>query len=315
MGCDKEQAISQLSHPQHPSIRPVGIVMDVIPVETIMHIFKYLERPELRAMTLVATRFRAVATKNLYHKLFVDNSGLSRLLVSVKLNPLNATMTKCATIWLNSRVTPLESWKELFDLLTHTTNLERLLFFPLGYGIEWYPPPLPKLQIFMLRRLRMSAQLAESLVALPELKCLKMGPTERLCALTTDPSPNSEHLKTIMNNLVEFKGSRTLIAYLRDYGKLKYLSISLSEGMEEEWRHLHQVAGATLQFLRVYGVNMKEIDECHQLLSRVSRFSALRHLGVIPLNITDSPSTMVRHIAFAVGARIPIHLIIEGFRS
>jgi len=112
-----------------------------------------------------------------------------------------------------------------------------------------------------------------------------------------------------MNNLVEFEGSKTLITYLRDYGKLKYLSISLSEGMEEEWRHLHQVAGATLQFLRVRGVEMEEIDECHQLLSRVSRFSALRHLGVVPLNIIEPPSTMVRHIAFAVGARISIHFL------
>jgi len=291
--------------------------MDVIPVETIMNIFKYLSKPELRAMTLVATRFRAVAINNLYHELFVDNSRLSRLLVSIKLNPLNATITKSATIWLDSRVTPPESWKELFDFLTHTTNLERLRIIPFGHmdGVEWYPPPLPKLRNFEFQRLRMSARLAESLVALPELKCLKMGPIERLCAVTTNPSPNSEHLKTIMNNLVEFEGSRTLIAYLRDYGKLKYLSISLSEGMEEEWRHLHQVAGTTLQFLRVYGLNMKEIDECHRLLSRVSRFSALRHLGVVPFNITDSPSTMVRHIAFDVGARILIHPLLGGFRS
>jgi len=282
-----------------------------------MHIFKYLYTPELHAMTLVAIRFRAVATNNLYHELSVGNFRLSRLLVSIKLNPLNATITKSVYIWLESKVTPPESWKELFVLLTYTPNLERLRIIPFGYmnGVEWYPPPLPKLQIFECKRFRMSAELAESLVALPELKCLKMGRVERLCAVTTDPSPNSEHLKTIMNNLVEFEGSRTLIMYLGDYGKLKYLSISLYEGMEEEWQHLHQVAGTTLQFLRVRGMDMEEIDECHQLLSRVSRFSALRHLGVIPLNITDSPSTMVRHIAFAVGARIPIHLIIEGFRS
>jgi len=124
-----------------------------------MHIFKYLYTPELRAMTLVATRFRAVATNNLYHELSGDNSSLSRLLVSIKLNPLNATITKSVHIWLDSRVTPPESWKELFVLLTYTPNLERLQLSPLGYmnGLEWYPPPLPKLQIFDFKRLRMSA--------------------------------------------------------------------------------------------------------------------------------------------------------------
>jgi len=142
-----------------------------------------------------------------------------------------------------------------------------------------------------------------------------MGRIERLCAVATNPSPSFEHLKTTMNNLVEFEGSGTLIKYLRDYGKLKYLSISLYEGMEEEWRHLHQVAGTTLQFLRVRGVDMMEIGECHQLLSRISRFSALRYLGVVPLNIIEPPSTMVRHNAFAVGDGILIHLLIEGFRS
>ena len=283
-----------------------------------MNIFKYLYTPELHAMTLVATRFRAVATNNLYHELSVyGKSRLSRLLVSIKLNPLNAAITKSAYIWLESKVTPPESWKELFDLLTHTPNLERLRIVPFGYlnGLEWYPPPLPKLQIFDFRRLRMSAQLAQSLVALPELKRLKMGRVERLCAVTTKPSPNSEHLKTIMNNLVEFEGLRTLIMYLRDHGKLKYLSINLSDGMEEEWRHLHQVAGATLQFLRVRGMDMMKIDKCHQLLSHASGFSALRFLGLIPLNIIERPSTMVRHITFAVGARILIHLLIEGFRT
>jgi len=288
--------------------------MDVIPVEMIMHIFKYLYTPELRAVTLVATRFRAVATNNLYHELSLSKSRLSRLLVSIKLNPLNATITKSVYILFGSKVTPPESWKELFVLLTHTPNLERLRIIPLCCmnGVEWYPPPLPKLQIFESKRLRMSAQFTESLVALPELKYLKMGTVERLCAVTTNPSSSSEHLKTIMNNLVEFEGSRTLIMYLGDYGKLKYLSICSSEGMEEEWRHLHQVAGATLQFLRVRGV---EIGECHQLLSHASGFSALRFLGLVPLNIIEPPSTMVRHIAFDVGARILIHLLIEGFRS
>jgi len=282
-----------------------------------MDIFKYLYTPELRAMTLVATCFRAVATNNLYRELSVDNSELSRLLMSFKLNPLNATITKSVCFRLVSEVTPPESWKELFDLLTHTPNLERLRIIPFGCmnGVEWYPPPLPKLQSFDCKRLRMSAQFTEWLVALPELKCLKMGTIERLCALTTNPSPNSEHLKTIMNNLVEFEGSRTLITYLRDYGKLKYLSISFSEGMEEEWRHLHQVAGATLQFLRVRGMDIMEIGEYHQLLSHASGFSALRYLGVVPLNIIEPPSTMVRHIAFAVGDGILIHLLIGGFRS
>jgi len=282
-----------------------------------MDIFKYLYTPELRAMTLVATRFRAVATNNLYHKLYFGTSRLSRLLVSIKLNPLNATITKCVQIWLESKRTPPESWKELSVLLTHTPNLERLHVFPFGYmdGVEWYPPLLPKLQIFDFKRLRMSARLAESLAALPELKCLKMGRIERLCAVTTNPPPTSEHLKTIMNNLVEFEGARTLIMYLKDHRKLKYLSISLYEGMEEEWRHLHQVAGATLQFLRLRGMEMMEIIECHQLLSRASRFSALRHLGVVPFNIIAAPSTMVRHIASAVGAEIPIHLFIGRFRS
>jgi len=130
--------------------------MDVIPVETIMDIFKYLYTPELRAMTLVATRFRAVATNNLYHELSVSNSRLSRLLVSFKLNPLNATITKSAYIWFQSTVIPPESWNELFVLLTYTPNLERLCIILFGYmnGVEWYPPPLPKLQIFEFKRLR-----------------------------------------------------------------------------------------------------------------------------------------------------------------
>jgi hypothetical protein len=286
--------------------------MDVIPVETIMNIFKYLDRHELWAVTLVAVRFRAVATNILYHELFLLNSRLSRLLVSVKVNPFNATIIKRVEVFLESTCTPPERWKELFDLLTHTPNLERLYVSPCGFvtdvgymnGVEWYPPPLPKLQILEFKRLRMSAQLAESLLSLPHLKSLKMGRIHRR-AVPTNPNPNSEHLKTIMNNLVEFEGSMKLTVYLRDYGKLKYLSTSLSEDAEEEWRLLHQVPGATLQFLRVRGVEIYETDECHKLLSRASRFSALRYLGVIPLNITEPPSTMVRHLTFAVGLEYP----------
>jgi hypothetical protein len=278
--------------------------MDVIPVETIMNIFKYLDRHELWAVTLVAVRFRAVATNILYHELFLLNSRLSRLLVSVKVNPFNATIIKRVEVFLESTCTPPERWKELFDLLTHTQNLERLYVSPVGYmdGVEWYPPPLPRLQILEFKRLRMSSQLAESLVVLPELKCLKMGRIHRLKAVATNPSPTHEHLKTIMKNMVEFEGSMTLIMYLRDYGKLKYLSTSLYESVKEEWRHLDQVAGATLQSLRVHRINM---DDCHQFISRASRFSALRYLGVVPLNITEPPPTMVRHIAFVVGLEYP----------
>ena len=300
--------------------------MDIIPVEMVMDIFKYLNRSELWAMTLVAARFRAVATNMLYHELFLVNSRLSRLLVSIKANPLNATIIKCVRVWLDPKFTPPGSWNELFDLLTHTPNLERLYVFPRGYinGVEWYPPPLPRLQVLEFKRLRISVQLAESLVALPELKCLKMGRINYLDAvamnpsqihylttLAANPSPTTEHLKTVMNNLIEFEGSITLTMYLRDYGKLKYLTVILNKGMEKEWRFLHQVAGATLQYLRVRGVKI----DCRQLLSCASGFNALRYLGVVPLNITAPPSTMVRHIAFVIGTRIPIYLHIGGFRS
>ena len=271
--------------------------MDFTPVKTIMDIFKYLDRPELRAMTLVAARFRAVATSLLYHELSIANSRLCRLLVSIKVNPHNATIIKCIQIYLEEMCTPPERWEELFVVLTHTPNLERLHVLPLGYmnGVEWYPPPLPRLQILEFRKLRMSAQLAESLVALPELKCLKIGRIPRLSAVATNSYPTSEYLTMILNNLVEFEGSMTLIVYLRDYGKLKYFSTSYYDDMEEEWRLLHQVAGATLQFLRVRGV---QIYDSHQFLSLASRFSALRFLGVVPLNITEPPPEMVRNIAF-----------------
>ena len=296
--------------------------MDIIPVEMIMDIFKYLDRSELCAMTLVAARFRAVATNMLYHELVLVNSRLSRLVVSIKANPLNATIIKRVRIYFDTPFTPSESWKDLFLLLTHTPNLEMLYVSPLGLmsRAEWYPPPLPRLQVLEFKRLHMSDLLAESLVALPELKCLKMGrinflgPLSQihyLSALATNPSPISEHLKTIMNNLIEFEGSMALTMYLRDYGKLKYLTTNLSEGMEEEWRFLHQVAGATLQYLRVCDV---EIDDCRQLLSCASRFNALRYLGVFPLNITVPPSTMVRHI-FVTGTRNPIYLHIGGCKS
>ena len=304
---------SRFSSTTTTTLRPVSVVMDIIPVEMIMDIFKYLDRPELWAMTLVAARFRAVATNILYHELLLVNSRLSRLVVSIQANPLNATIIKHVRIYLDTKFTPPESLKDLFLLLTHTPNLEMLYVSPLGYvnGVEWYPPPLPKLQVLEFKRLRMSVQLAESLVALPELKCLKMrrinylypvSQIHYLRALATNPSPTSEHLKTIMNNLIEFEGSMALILFLRDYGKLKYLTTSLSEGMEEEWRFLHQVAGATLQYLRVRNV---EVDDCRQLLSCASGFNALRYLGVVPLNITAPPSTMVRHIAFVIGTRIP----------
>ena len=287
--------------------------MDIIPVEMIMDIFKYLDRPELWAMTLVAARFRAVATNILYHELLLVNSMLSRLVVSIQANPLNATIIQRVRVYLDTKFTPPESLKDLFLLLMHTPNLEMLYVSPLGYvnGVEWYPPPLPRLQVLEFKRLRISVQLVESLVALPELKCLKMrqinypGPVAMnpshihyLSALAANSSPTSEHLKTIMNNLIEFEGSMTLIMFLRDYGKLKYLTTSLSESMEEEWQFLHQVAGATLQYLRV---RYLEIDDCRQLLSYASGFNALRYLGVVPLNITAPPSTMVRHIAFVIG--------------
>lgn len=278
-----------------------------------MDIIKYLDRSDLWAMTLVAARFRAAANNILYHELFLYNSKLSRLLVSIKVNPSNATRTKCIHIWLEAKRTPPQTWEDLFVLLTHMQNLERLHVSPVGYlnGVEWYPPPMPRLQILEFKRLRMTAQLAESLVALPSLKCLKMGRIHPLSVLAADPDPTSEHLKTIMNNLVEFEGSIALTKYLRDYGKLKYLSISLSEGMEEEWRFLHQAAGATLQFLRIRSA---ELYDYPQLLSRASKFSALRYLGVVPLNITEPYSTDVCHISFAVVARIPI-LLIGEFRS
>ena len=265
-------------------------------------------------MTLVAARFRAVANNILYHELFLYNSRLSRLLVSIKVNPSNATRTKRIHLWLEAKHNPPERWQDLFVLLTHTPNLERLHVSPVGYlnGVEWYPPPMPTLQILEFKRLRMTAQLAESLVALPSLKCLKMGRVPPFNVLATDPCPTSEHLKTIMNNLVEFEGSMALAIYLRDYGKLKYLSISLSERTEEEWRFLHQAAGATLQFLRIRSV---DLYECHQLLSHASKFSALRYLGVLPLNITEPSSTIVRCISFAVVARIPIRLLIGDFKS
>ncbi len=282
-----------------------------------MEIFEHLDRSSLWAMSLVAARFRAVATHNLYREPFLLNSRLSRLLASIKVNPFNAAIIKCIWVWLQSTCTPPETYNELFVLLTHTTNLERLYVSPVGYmnEVEWYPPPLPRLQILEFKKIRMSAQLAESLLALPELKCLKMGRVRCLSPVVTDLSPTSEHLITIMNNLVEFEGSTALTMYLRNYGKLKYLSTGLCglcEGMEEEWRFLLQVAGATLQFLRVRGV---DVDDCYQLLSRASRFSALQFLGVVPLNVTEPSSTIVRHISFAVVARIPTHLLIGRFRS
>jgi len=233
--------------------------MDVIPVKTIMDIFKYLDRPDLRAMTLVAARFRAVAT-SLYHEVSIANSRLCRLLVSIKVNPHNATIINCIRIWLESTCTPPESWETLFVVPTHTPNLERLHVSSCGCmsGVEWYPPPMPRLQILEFKKLWMSAQLAESLVALPELKYLKLGRVSRLVAVATNPYPTSEHLTMILNNLVEFEGSMTLTVYLRDYGKLRYLSTSYYDDMEEEWRLLHQVAGATLQFLRVHGVEIAD---------------------------------------------------------
>ena len=279
-----------------------------------MEIFEHLDRSSLRAMTLVAARFRAVATNILYREIFLINSRVSRLFASIKVNPFNATIIKCVRIWLQTTCTPPETYKDLFVLLTHTTNLERLYVAPVGFmnEVEWYPPLLPKLQILEFKKIRMSAQFAESLVALPELKCLKMGRVGSLRAVATDLSSASEHLTTIMNNLVEFDGSITLTMYLRRYGKLKYLTTDFCDSMEEKWRFLHQVAGATLQFLRLRDV---DLHDCHQLLSRASKFSALRFLGEVPLNITEPPSTMVRHISFAVVARIPIHLHIGEFRS
>lgn len=281
-----------------------------------MEIFEHLDRSSLRAMTLVAARFRAVATNILYREVLLIDSRLSRLFASIKVNPFNATMIKSVRIWLQSSRTPLDTYKELFGLLTHTTNLERLDVSPLGYmnEVEWCPPPLPKLRILQFKQIQMSAQFAESLVALPELKCLKMGRVGSLRPVATDLSAASEHMTTIMNNLVELEGSIALTMYLKSYGKLKYLSTSLCacDCMEEEWRYLHQVAGATLQFLRLRDV---DIDNCHQLLSCASSFSALRFLGEVPLYITEPPSPMVRHISFAVVARIPIHLHIGEFRS
>lgn len=262
-----------------------------------MDIIQYLDRTALWAMSLVAARFRAVANNILYHDIFLYNSRLSRLLVSIKVNPFNVTRTKCIHLWLEAKHTPPEIWDDLFVLLTHMQNLERLHVSPVGYpkGVEWYPPPMPRLQILQFKRLRMTAQLAESLVALPSLKCLKMGQVPPFSVLATDLRPISEHLKTIMNNLVEFEGSLALTMYLRDYGKLKYLSISLCECTEEEWRCLHQAAGATLQFLRIRSL---DLFESHQLLSRASKFSALRYLGVLPLNVTEPFSATVRHIFF-----------------
>ena len=279
-----------------------------------MDIFKYLNSLDLRAMTLVAARFRAVATSLLYHELSIGGWRICRLLASIKMNPHNATIIKCIQIWLEPKFTPPETWEQLFVVLTHTQNLERLYISPSCSmnEVEWYPPPMPRLQILEFRKLRMSAQLAESLVALPELKCLKLGLIPRHCTVAPNPYPASEHLTMIMNNLVEFEGSMTLTVYLRDYGKLRYLSTSYYDDMEEEWRLLPQVAGATLQFLRVRGV---QIDSRHQFLSLASRFSALRFLGVIPLNITEPPPEMVRNIVFAVEARISIRLPIERSRS
>src|SRR5258706_11335037 len=209
-------------------------------------------------MSLVAPGVRAVAPDTRYRDPFFLNSRLPRLLASIKVNHVNATIIKCIWVWLQSTCTPPETYNELFVLLTHTTNLERLYVSPVGYmnEVEWYPPPLPRLQILEFKKIRMSAQLAESLLALPELKCLKMGRVRCLSPVVTDLSPTSEHQITIMNNLVEFEGSTALTMYLRNYGKLKYLSTGLCglcEGMEEEWRLLLPVAGGTFQLLRCPG--------------------------------------------------------------